>query len=267
MDNRPAEQARRASEAANGEGAIVRTVDLGKHFGDVVALTRVSLAVRPGEVFGLIGPNGAGKSTLMRILTTLCRPSCGTAEVAGFDVVRRSAEVRRSIGYVPQLPSADRELTGYENLLLTARLYVVPARERRARVAEALELMGLTDVQHRAVETYSGGMVRRLEIAQSTLHRPKVIFLDEPTVGLDPSGRAAVWERLQRLRAQTGATVVMSTHYMEEAETLCSRIALIHRGRVAALGAPAELKAQAGPHASLDDAFRRIAEAEFEAAP
>jgi ABC-2 type transport system ATP-binding protein len=238
---------------------IVRVEAITKHFGEVVALAGVSFEVQPGEVFGLIGPNGAGKSTLMKILTTLTRPSGGRAWVAGFDVERQAQEVRRTIGYVPQLPSADGELTGYENLELAARLYVVPAAERRARIGQALALMGLRDAAGRATQTYSGGMLRRLEIAISTLHSPRVIFLDEPTVGLDPVGRAVVWERLRRLREQTGATVIMSTHYMEEAEELCSRIALISAGRLAALGSPAEIRARGGPGASLEDAFLQLA--------
>lgn len=239
--------------------AIVEVDGLSKRFGDLRALDGVSFRVQPEEVFGLIGPNGAGKSTLMKVLTTLSRPTSGRAAVAGFDVVRDAAAVRRSIGYVPQLPSADGELTGYENLLLAARLYLVPRRERGDRIAQALDLMGLTDAADRPAQTYSGGMLRRLEIAQSTLHSPRVIFLDEPTVGLDPAGRAIVWERMRRLRRQTGATVILSTHYMDEAEALCGRVALIDRGRLAALGTPAELRRRAGPKATLDDVFLELA--------
>ena len=172
--------------------------------------------------------------------------------------VLATSKVREHIGYVPQLLSADGELTGYENMLLSARLYLIPRAERRRRVDAALDMMGLTEARDRLVRTYSGGMARRLEIAQSTLHRPSVLFLDEPTVGLDPGGRRAVWEHVQALRREIGAAVVFSTHYMDEAEDVCDRIALIHGGRLAALGTPSELKARLGGDASLDDVFTRL---------
>ncbi|MDR3419596.1 MAG: ATP-binding cassette domain-containing protein [Nevskia sp.] len=236
----------------------VETLALSRCFGDITAVDGVSLAVRPGEIFGLIGPNGAGKSTLIKMLTTLLPPSSGTARVAGYDVVRQPAQVRRCIGYVPQLLSADGELTGYENLLLSARLYLIPRGERKQRIGAALAMMGLSEVRDRLVRGYSGGMIRRLEIAQSTLHRPQVIFMDEPTVGLDPSGRHAVWNHVAELRRETGAALVVTTHLMDEAETLCDRIAVLHAGRIAAEGTPAELKAAVGPGATLDDAFERL---------
>ena len=239
-------------------GAIVEVRDLTRRFGALVAVDHVSLTVRTSEVFGLIGPNGAGKSTLMRMLTTMLPPTSGRALIAGFDVGREPQKVRQHIGYVPQLLSADGELTGYENMLLSARLYLIPAAERGARVAAALAMMGLTESKDRLVQTYSGGMARRLEIAQSTLHRPAVLFMDEPTVGLDPGGRRAVWEHVQALQRDIGAAVVFSTHYMDEAEAVCDRIALIAGGKVAALGSPAELKSRLGAGATLDDVFNDL---------
>jgi ABC-2 type transport system ATP-binding protein len=162
----------------------------------------LTVSVAAGEVFGLLGPNGAGKSTVIKMLTTLLPPTSGTASVAGFDIVRESGEVRRVIGYVPQLLSADGSLTGYENLLIFAKLYDIPRAERETRVRDALAFMGLTDAVNKLVQTYSGGMIRRLEIAQSMLHRPQVLFLDEPTVGLDPLARETVWNHLEELRAR-----------------------------------------------------------------
>ncbi len=231
---------------------------LTRRFGNVTAVDRVSLRIAAGETFGLIGPNGAGKSTLMKMLTTLLPPSAGVAQVAGFDLAHRPQQVRARIGYVPQLPSADGELTGYENMLLSARLYLVPRAERRATIAASLDLMGLTEVQHRLVQTYSGGMARRLEVAQSTMHRPAILFLDEPTVGLDPAGRATVWKHVRDLRDRIGAAVIFSTHYMEEAEDLCDRIALINAGRIVAIGSPADLKTRFAA-ATLDDLFAQLA--------
>lgn len=220
---------------------VIETRRLDRRFGEVVAVDGVDLTVAAGEVFALIGPNGAGKSTLMKMLTTLLPPSAGEARVAGYDLRREAAQVRRHIGYVPQLPSADTELTGYENMLLSARLYLIPRREREARIAQALAMMGLSEAQTRSVGTYSGGMTRRLEIAQSTLHRPPVLFLDEPTVGLDPNGRLAVWQHVAALRKDTGAAIIFSTHYLDEAEEFADRIALIDRGRIAAIGTTAQL--------------------------
>jgi len=237
----------------------VETIDLTRRFGSFAAVDRVSINIGQGEIFGLIGPNGAGKSTLIKMLTTLLPPTSGRASVAGFDIATQSREVRRRIGYVPQLLSSDGALTGYENLLVSARLYVIPRRERAQRIEEALVLMGLADMRDRFVREYSGGMIRRLEIAQSMLHRPEVLFMDEPTVGLDPSGRRAVWEHVRQLREAFGTTLVITTHYMEEADDLCSRIAILHRGRVAATGSGKELKARLGPEATLDDVFNAIA--------
>lgn len=243
---------------------IVETFDLTRRFGAVTAVDRVSLAVRPGEVFGLIGPNGAGKSTLVKMLTTMLPPTSGRAVVAGYDVVRAPARVRARIGYVPQLLSADGALTGYENLLFSARLYLVPRHERETRIRAALERMGLTEAADRAVQGYSGGMIRRLEIALSMIHDPPVLFMDEPTVGLDPAARGAVWEHVSRVRATLGTTIIMTTHLMEEADAMCDRIGVLHAGRLQETGTPAELKARLGPGATLDDVFTHITGAELD---
>ena len=176
--------------------SILKTEALTRCFGALKAVDALSLAVEAGEVFGLLGPNGAGKTTVIKMLTTLLPPTSGRASVGGFDVVRRAGDVRRIIGYVPQMLSADGTLTGYENLLIFAKLYDLPRAERKSRVQRALELLGLTEAADRLVRTYSGGMIRRLEIAQSILHEPKVLFLDEPTIGLDPLAREAVWDRI-----------------------------------------------------------------------
>jgi len=194
------------------------------------------------------------------MLTTLLPPSSGTATVAGFDIRRQAASVRRQIGYVPQMLSADGNLTGYENLLIFAKLYDVPRRERASRISDALSLMDLEDAGGRLVREYSGGMIRRLEIAQSMLHRPPLLFLDEPTVGLDPIARNSVWERLRELVAEFQTAVCLTTHEMEEADALCHQIAILHRGAVAVSGSPSELKASLEKEdATLDDVFVRYA--------
>jgi len=232
--------------------------NLTRRFGDIIAVDQATLAAEQGEIFGLIGPNGAGKSTLIKMLTTLLPPTSGSATVAGFDIVRRPAEVRRRIGYVPQLLSADGSLTGYENMLLSARLYGVPRAERAHRIARALARMGLSEVADHLVRNYSGGMIRRLEIAQSLLHRPKVLFLDEPTIGLDPGARETVWDHVLDLKASFHTTMIVASHHMDEIEEFCDRIALIDHGRVAAVGTAAELKARVGPNATLDDFFIQL---------
>jgi ABC-2 type transport system ATP-binding protein len=235
--------------------AAIATTGLTRRFDSLVAVDQLELTVEAGTFFGLLGSNGAGKSTTIRMLTTLLPPSSGTAVVSGFDIVTRPREVRRHIGYVPQLVSADGALTGRENLTLSAQLYGIAKGEREERVAFALKFMALDDFAGSLVRTYSGGMIRKLEIAQAMLHRPRVLFLDEPTVGLDPRARQAVWERLRELKAQLGLTVLLTTHQMEEADDLCDRIAIMHRGRVVVEGTPAELKAQAGERATMDDVF------------
>jgi len=239
---------------------IIETSELSRRFGNLVAVDGLTLSVQTGETFGLLGPNGAGKTTVIRMLTTLLGPTSGRASVAGHDVVRQQASVRRSIGYVPQLLSADASLTGYENLRVFARLYDVPRAEREARVNAALEFMDLEQAAGKLVRTYSGGMIRRLEIAQSILHQPQVLFLDEPTIGLDPLARKMVWEHIVELRDRFGTTIFMTTHLMEEAESLCRRVAIMHHGSVVALGSPAELKAGVGGDGTtLEDVFLHYA--------
>jgi len=245
--------------------AVVETFELARRFGTVTAVAGISMTVNSGEIFGLIGPNGAGKSTLIKMLTTLLPPSSGRALVTGFDVMTQPSEVRKRIGYVPQLLSADGELTGYENLLLSSRLYLIPRAERERRIADALAMMGLADVRDRLVRNYSGGMIRRLEIAQSTLHRPAVLFMDEPTVGLDPTGRRAVWDHVRALRRELDAAIVITTHHMDEAQELCDRVAVLHAGKIEGLGTPAELRAKLGPTATLDDVFAALTGGEIEA--
>jgi len=234
---------------------------LTRRFADITAVDQVSFAVSQGEIFGLIGPNGAGKSTLIKMLTTLLPPSGGSATIAGFDIVREPAQVRRHIGYVPQLLSADGSLTGYENMLLSARLYGVPRAERKQRITGALARMGLSDFADHLAGHYSGGMIRRLEIAQSLLHRPRVLFLDEPTVGLDPVARESVWRHVLDLRESFQTTMIVTTHRLDEIEEYCDRIALIDRGRTIASGTPTELKKLVGPGATLDEAFIKLVSA------
>jgi ABC-2 type transport system ATP-binding protein len=233
----------------------IETTALTRRFGNFTAVDAVSLGVPRESIFGLLGPNGAGKSTMIKMLTTLLAATSGRAIVAGFDVQRAPAEVRRNIGYVPQMLSADGALTGRENLQLSATLYGVKRTERKTRVQDALNFMGLADFGEKLVKTYSGGMIRRLELAQAMLHRPHVLFLDEPTIGLDPMARHTVWDRLRELRREYGMTVLLTTHDMEEADQLCDQLAILHVGKIAVLGVPAKLKADAGPGATLDDVF------------
>jgi ABC-2 type transport system ATP-binding protein len=235
---------------------MIEVVDLVKSFGDHKAVDTVSFSVNQGEVFGLLGPNGAGKSTIIKVLTTLLPLTSGRASVVGYDVTKQAMSVRRLIGYVPQALSADGTLTGYENLMVFAKLYDLPHSERNSKVRQVLALMGLEDAANKMVRTYSGGMIRRLEVGQAMLHQPLVLFLDEPTVGLDPVARKAVWDHLSELRRQTGMTICLTTHYMEEADSLCDRIAILHLGHIMALGSPNELKVASGlTDATLDDVF------------
>jgi ABC-2 type transport system ATP-binding protein len=238
--------------------AAVVCQDVSYRFGEHTAVDHVSLFIRPGETFGLLGPNGAGKTTTIRMLTTLLKPATGQIIVFGTDTTAQPMRVRRMIGYVPQLLSADASLTGQENVELFARLFDVPRAVRQDRVEEALAAMGLTEPAQRLVKTYSGGMVRRLELAQALVNAPRLLVLDEPTVGLDPIARADVWEHIRRLRERAGMTVLMTTHHMEEADLHCDRVALMHRGTVRATGSPAELKATLGRRTTLDDVFRHF---------
>lgn len=244
------------SRTGESSADILKTDSLTRRFGPLTAVDSLNISMRSGEMFGLVGPNGAGKTTVIKMLTTLLPPTRGNAWVAGHDIVKHASSVRRVIGYVPQLVSADGGITGYENLLIFAKLYRIERGERGRRISEALDFMGLKDVSDKLVRNYSGGMIRRLEVAQSMLHRPKVLFLDEPTVGLDPVARKAVWEHIQRLRNDLGTTILLTTHYMEEADHLCDRVAIMHLGKVVALATPHELKATVGGEGvTLDDVF------------
>lgn len=228
-------------------------------YGEVEAVRGASFGVEAGEVFGLLGPNGAGKTSVLRVLTTLLRAQGGRAWVLGHEVGAEPAVVRRLIGYVPQAVSADGSLTGRENALLFARLYNLPRAERRPRVDEVLEQMGLADAAGRLARTYSGGMLRRLEIACGLLHRPRVLFLDEPTVGLDPAARRGVWQHLHALQQASGTTLLVTTHAMEEAEEHCARVAVMAAGRVLAEGTLPELRALSGrPGGSLEAVFLEL---------
>ncbi|MGC8774417.1 MAG: ATP-binding cassette domain-containing protein [Chlorobaculum sp.] len=236
----------------------IQTDRLTRSFGSNVAVRELNLTVRSGEIFGLLGPNGAGKTTTIKMLTTMLPPSSGAATVAGHSILGDSIGVRKRIGYVSQMISADGALTGFENLLLFARIYNVPRRERTRRIDEALAFMGLTEARDKLVRTYSGGMIRRLEIALSMLHRPEVLFLDEPTIGLDPAARHQVRDRLKELRRSFGTTILVTTHDMDEAEDLCDRIAIMKSGVIAAEGSPEELKRLAGTE-SMDEVFIHFA--------
>jgi ABC-2 type transport system ATP-binding protein len=257
LDNRPDGKPRPLHGAMlQSFQTALSTKGLTRRFGAHTVVDNVTLVVTEGEVFGLLGRNGAGKSTLIKMLTTLLPASSGSATVEGFDVHSQATRVRQVIGYVPQALSADGELTGYENLLVFARLYDIPRAVRSLRIAESMEFMGLSDAAHRLVSTYSGGMIRRLEIAQSMLHRPQLLFLDEPTVGLDPVARETVWEHIRQLRATFHTTIFMTTHYMEEAQEFCSRVGILRAGNLVACGTLAELRASSGRSgATLDELF------------
>ncbi|MHB8719138.1 MAG: ATP-binding cassette domain-containing protein [Candidatus Dormibacteria bacterium] len=236
---------RPVTPADTSERPAIRVRGLVKRYGDVEAVRGIDLEIPKGEIFGFLGPNGAGKSTTISVLCTLLRPTEGTAEVAGLDVVRHADEVRARIGLVFQDPSLDLQLTARENLWFHAMAYGVPRGVRRERIDAAFRTVSLADRADSTVMTYSGGMKRRLEIARGILHHPEVLFLDEPTQGLDPQTRAVVWDHLREIRATTGLTVFMTTHYMEEAEW-CDRIAIIDNGTIVAMGTPGELKARVG---------------------
>jgi ABC-2 type transport system ATP-binding protein len=224
-------------------GAAIKVEGISKRFGALLAVDNVSFQVASGEIFGLLGPNGAGKSTLIRMLTTLVLPTSGTAVVAGHDVVRDPNAVRCRIGVIPQNMTSDPELTCAENLGIHARLYGITGARRRQRTEELLEAVGLTDRADALAATLSGGMRRRLEIARGLVHDPQILFLDEPTTGLDPASRISVWEMITHLRAQQGRTLFLTTHYMDEADRLCDRVAIVDRGRMVALDTPVALKA------------------------
>lgn len=238
--------------------AIIEVEHLVKQYNGLAAVNDVSFAVEAGELFGFLGPNGAGKTTTINILCTLLAPTRGIARVAGFDCQRQPTQVRTQIGIIFQDPSLDERLTAWENLLFHAMIYHVPARERRARLEAVLEMVDLSDRRHTVVRQFSGGMKRRLEIARGLIHRPRLLFLDEPTIGLDPQTRRRMWEFIEHLRRDHALTIFLTTHYMEEAE-VCDRVAIMDHGRLVALDTPEALKqAHATPEASLEDVFIRL---------
>src|SRR6187549_475329 len=232
--------------------------DIVKKFGDFTAVNGISFAVKDGEIFGLLGPNGAGKSTLIRMMVTLLPPTSGTAVINGFDVRQQADEVRRSIGVIPQAMTTDLELSVEENLLIFAKLYSVPRERRNRLIPELLAAVELTQWADKPVKNLSGGMRRRVEIARGLVHEPRVFFLDEPTTGLDPVSRTGAWGMLEKIKAERDLTVLLTTHYMDEADKLCDRIAIVDHGKLVALDTPARLKASipgASEKTTLDDVF------------
>ncbi len=225
---------------------IVEVEGLRKEFGGFVAVDGISFSIAEGEVFGLLGPNGAGKTTTLHMMATLLKPTSGTARINSFDVRKEPAKVRRSIGMVFQEPSSDDLLTGYENLKLHALLYGVPSGIRKERIREVLDLVALWDRKDELVKHYSGGMRRRLEIARGLLHSPKVLFLDEPTLGLDPQSREHIWKYIEKLVEEKRLSIIITTHYMDEADRLCDRIAIVDHGKIVVLDTPANLKRTLG---------------------
>jgi ABC-2 type transport system ATP-binding protein len=251
------------------EAPAIECRQLTHHYGQFTAVDDFNLAVRPGETVGLLGPNGAGKTTVVRILTTLFPVQHGEVLIFGLDSRRDTMDIRHNIGYVPQQLSIESALTGRQNVELFARLYDVPRAQRASRVDEALDAMQLLDVAGKTAGAYSGGMIRRLELAQALVNRPSLLILDEPTVGLDPIARDSVWLQVRRMQAEFGMTVLLTTHYMAEADTLCDRVALMHHGRLQAVGSPSELKHKVGEDATLEDVFKHYAGSDLgaEAAP
>jgi ABC-2 type transport system ATP-binding protein len=235
--------------------AAIDVQNIVKKFGDFTAVKGISFAVEAGEIFGLLGPNGAGKSTLIRMLTTLLPPTSGTAVIHGFDVVKQADGVRHSIGVIPQAMTSDLELSVEENLLIYAKLYGVAKTKRQRLMDELLEAVELTQWRDKQVKNLSGGMRRRVEIARGLVHEPRIFFLDEPTTGLDPVSRVHVWEMLQRLKKQRELTVLITTHYMDEADKLCDRIAIVDHGELKALDSPMKLKASVPGKNMLEASF------------
>ena len=221
----------------------IEVENLAKRFGDFVAVDSLNFSVEHGEIFGLLGPNGAGKSTLIRMLTTLVPPTSGTARVNHFDIVREANDVRQSIGVIPQAMTSDLELSAVENLTIFAKLYGIPREKRQRVIKQLLKEVDLEQWADKPVKMFSGGMRRRMEIARGLVHEPKIFFLDEPTTGLDPVSRVAVWEMLARLKRERDLTILVTTHYMDEADKLCDRIAIVDHGKLVALDTPLKLKA------------------------
>jgi len=238
----------------------VEVREIKKCFGTFCAVDRLSFNVERGEIFGLLGPNGAGKSTLIRMLTTLILPTSGGARINDFDVVRSAADVRRSIGVIPQALTSDQELSAAENMNIFAKLYSVPRERRRRVVKELLEAVELTQWADKPVKNFSGGMRRRLEIARGLVHEPNIFFLDEPTTGLDPASRIGVWDMLRKLKQGRDLTILLTTHYMDEADKLCDRIAIVDHGKLVALDSPLKLKASIPGNDILEISFSRVPE-------
>jgi len=225
---------------------VIEANDLTKRFGKLVAVDHVSFSIEEGEIFGFLGPNGAGKTTTINMLITILKPTEGKASVLGFDITKQDNNVRNVIGVVPQEYTADEDLTGLENVLLCADLYGIPRDVAKERAMDLLKFVELTDFKDKKVQTYSGGMRRRLELACGLINRPKVLFLDEPTLGLDVQTRAATWDYIRKLKKEFGMTLFMTTHYLEEADALCDRVAIIDHGKIIVIGSPGELKHNLG---------------------
>ncbi len=242
------------------QNKAIEVFGITKKYGMITAVNNVGFDVMEGEIFGFLGPNGAGKTTLIRMLTTLLKPTEGNAKVACCDVAKEPEKVRREIGVVPQAMTSDLDLTGYENMDIYGRFYGISSKERKERIKYLLEMVGLSARAHDLVAAYSGGMRRRLEVARVLVHRPKILFLDEPTIGLDPQSRHVVWEFLRKLREGDTMTVFLTTHYMEEAEALCNRVAIIDSGKIIALGSPDELKSQIPGNDIISLAFENLSE-------
>jgi ABC-2 type transport system ATP-binding protein len=236
--------------------SIITVTHLTKKFKDFAAVNDISFTVTKKEIFAFLGPNGAGKSTTIKMLITLLKPTSGEAVIDEFSIVHHPGDVRRVIGYIPQMISVDGTLTAYENLMLMAKLYDIPSGVREKRIADVLEFLELAPLRNTLVRNFSGGMIRKLEVGQAILHRPPVLFLDEPTSGLDPIARRNVWKHLHDLRDTFGTTIFFTTHYMEEAEEVCDRVAIMHNGVISAIGSVPELKTKTGSaDATLEDAF------------
>ncbi|ABL78989.1 ATP-binding cassette domain-containing protein [Thermofilum pendens] len=244
----------------------IRVENLVKRFKDVTAVDGVSFTVREGEIYGLLGPNGAGKTTTIHILTTLLRPTSGRALVAGYDVVKQPSEVRKRIGIVFQDPSLDNQLTAWDNMYIHGMLYGLGGQELKRKINELLDFVELKNFANKQVKYFSGGMRRRLEIARALLHEPEILFLDEPTIGLDPQTRVKIWDYIMAIKKEKGMTIVLTTHYMDEAEQLCDRIAIMDRGKIIAEGTSDELKALVGNeviYLKLDGSAPACLEADF----
>jgi ABC-2 type transport system ATP-binding protein len=243
------------SSSQNESRPPIDVIKLTHAYENHLAVNAISFYIKQGTTFGLIGPNGAGKSTTIKMLTTLLPATSGQAYVNGYSIIDKPQEVRQSIGYVPQQVSADGELTGYENLVISSKLYGLHKKERQQKIHDALEFMNLTEFKDKRVNSYSGGMIRRLEIAQALVHQPKVLFLDEPAVGLDPAARKMLWNHIKELKHKNGTTILLTTHDMDEAEELCDIVALMHLGKIVVMDTPENLKAAISENATLDDVF------------